>query len=523
MIQLPGSRTPMLIFIFAFALYLSNAGGVSIYILDEAKNAGCAREMFERGDLIVPTFNDVLRTDKPPLHYFFMMIGYSLFGVNAFAARFFSAIFGAGTVLLTFLFTRKYAGGRTAVFTSLVLLASVHLSIQFHLAVPDPYLIFFLTATFVSFYTALKERKIIYMLTLYLSAGFGVLTKGPVAIALPGLIFLLFLIFSKRMNRKEIWSLKPLWGALLVLLVALPWYILVHLKTQGAWTEGFFIRHNMERFTSEMEGHGGIFLVTVLFVLLGMFPFSVFLIQALRKAWKERQNDFILFNLTVSLTIIAFFCFSQTKLPNYTVPAYPFLAILLAGYLAEAGAGHARLKVGMIILLILGIVIVPGIFAGLKLDPALAGVNYLAWYFLPLPAGLILSYRLWTKKEITSTIMSVAGSGVVTALIFFCLAFPVIDRQNPVAKSIDLVQGKEIRYYEKFNPAYSFILQEKIPAIVPEEFQAFFDLFPEGVIISTQKHIDKISLPDNLEVSLSSRDIFESPTTVLITKVRKVE
>jgi 4-amino-4-deoxy-L-arabinose transferase-like glycosyltransferase len=509
---------PVFVFILSFALYLSNTGGVSIYILDEAKNAGCAREMFEKNDLIVPTFNDVLRTDKPPLHYYFMMLSYSFFGVNAFAARFFSAFFGACTILLTYCFTRKYADRELAVLTSIVLLASVHLSIQFHLAVPDPYLIFFLTAAFMSFYAALKDKKTIYILFIYISTGLGALSKGPVAIALPGLIFLLFLIFSKRMNWKEIRSLKPFWGALIVVLIALPWYILVHLKTQGAWTEGFFIKHNMERFTSEMEGHGGIFLITVLFIFLGMFPFSVFLIQSVKKAWKERQNDFILFNLIVSLTIITFFAFSQTKLPNYTVPAYPFLSILLAGYLHHALSGHLKLKTGLIVLVILGVIIVPGIYFALKLDPALTGVNYLAWYFLPLPAGLILAYRFWIKNKNGSAVISIAASGLATALIFFCLAFPVIDRQNPIAKSIHLLRGKEVRYYQKFNPAYSFSLRKHIPAIDQKDFKAFFREYPDGVIISTTKYTDKLALPQDLQINFSSRDIFESPTTVLITK-----
>lgn len=82
----------------AFVLMVSNIWGISIFSLDEAKNASCAREMLERGDLIVPTFNYELRTDKPPLHYYFMMIAYKLFGVNEFSARFFSSLFGSFTV-----------------------------------------------------------------------------------------------------------------------------------------------------------------------------------------------------------------------------------------------------------------------------------------------------------------------------------------------------------------------------------------------------------------------------------------
>ncbi len=72
----------------------SNFWDFPVYILDEAKNAACAMEMLQRTDWITPTFNGHLRTDKPPLHYFFMMTAYSLFGVSPFSARLFSVILG---------------------------------------------------------------------------------------------------------------------------------------------------------------------------------------------------------------------------------------------------------------------------------------------------------------------------------------------------------------------------------------------------------------------------------------------
>lgn len=64
----------------------------NIYILDEAKNAEAAREMWEKSSWFFPTFNGKPRYDKPPLHYFFFGIAYKAFGVNAFAARVFPAV-----------------------------------------------------------------------------------------------------------------------------------------------------------------------------------------------------------------------------------------------------------------------------------------------------------------------------------------------------------------------------------------------------------------------------------------------
>ncbi len=509
---------PLLVFVIALAIYMSNIGGVSIYILDEAKNAGCAREMFEKGDLVVPTFNNVLRTDKPPLHYFFMMLSYSIFGVNAFAARFFSAIFGALTILITYLFVRKFKDNRTAFWSSFVLLSSIHLSIQFHLAVPDPYLIFFLTAGILSFYSALKTRKFGYLISLYVAIGLGTLSKGPVAIGLSGLIFLLFMIFSKRFKWNEIKKLRPFTGAALVLLIALPWFIYNGLQTNWEWTEGFFFKHNLGRFTSKMEGHGGNFMITILFVVFGLFPFSAFWVQAFKKAFKNRKDDFILFNLISALSIVGFFTLSQTRLPNYTVPSYPFLAIITAYWLGSIKLKEAKLNASFIAILILSIIIVPGIYFGLKFDPALAHVNYIAFYFLPLPIGMITAFILFKKKR-TETALYISGvSGMVVAMVFFIFAFPVIDQQNPVSKSIHLLKNKEVRHFQKFNPSYSFYLQKEVPAIDEQDFGVFFNEYPEGIIISTKRKLENVLLPEELEISFSSRDIMETPTTVFISK-----
>ena len=73
-----------------------------ISILDEAKNAEAAREMLASGTYWVPKFNGELRTDKPPLHYYFMVLGFKLFGTTVLGARFFSALMGFITLLTTF-------------------------------------------------------------------------------------------------------------------------------------------------------------------------------------------------------------------------------------------------------------------------------------------------------------------------------------------------------------------------------------------------------------------------------------
>ena len=135
----------ILIFFTAVILCFINLGGHPIYILDEAKNAEAAREMFVNNDWLVPTFNGELRTDKPPLHYWFMMISYKIFGVSAFSARFFSAVFGVLTILSTFHYTKKFLNRKIALLTTFILCSSIFFMQEFHLAVPAPVLIFFVS------------------------------------------------------------------------------------------------------------------------------------------------------------------------------------------------------------------------------------------------------------------------------------------------------------------------------------------------------------------------------------------
>ncbi|WP_346863710.1 glycosyltransferase family 39 protein [uncultured Draconibacterium sp.] len=505
---------PILLFLFALLVYVSYSWGVSIYILDEAKNATCAREMFESNDFFVPTFNNVLRTDKPPLHYFFMMLSYAIFGVNPFAARFFSAVFGALTILITYLFTKKFLDKRAALFTTLVLLASIHLSLQFHLAVPDPYLIFFFTATLFLFYLALKTNKLSHVILMYAAIGLGTLSKGPVAILLPGLIFLLYLIFSKQFKWKIIASLKPFLGVLIVLAIAVPWYLVNGLHTNWEWTRGFFLKHNVNRFSGAMEGHGGIFLITFLYVFAGLFPFALFFPQVFKEAYKNKSNNFILFNLIAGLTVVVFFSVSQTKLINYTVPSYPFIAVLTGYYFAFKLQTFRQIRTNYFFLLFLGILIPIGGFIGLKYDPSLAPVNTQALWFAVLPLGLICAY--FFRKEIVKFILLIGATTLLTACVFFAIVFPVFDQQNPVVQSLPLLKGKEVVYFEKFNPSYSFYLKKKIEKIEANQMDDFFNSNPEGVIISTKKRYEKAVLAGDYTILYSGKDLFESPTSILI-------
>ena len=81
-------------------VFLTRLGATRLWDDDETFFAQVAREMFERGDLIVPWFNQALFSHKPPFMYWMMIGAYHLFGVTEFAARLPSALFATASVLL---------------------------------------------------------------------------------------------------------------------------------------------------------------------------------------------------------------------------------------------------------------------------------------------------------------------------------------------------------------------------------------------------------------------------------------
>src|SRR5262249_25240254 len=89
------------------ALFLLNLGKPSLWDIDEGNNAEAAREMYESGNWIVPTFNYQLRTDKPALLYWLQIFSYQAFGINEFSARLPSAFAAMMAVLLTYELARR--------------------------------------------------------------------------------------------------------------------------------------------------------------------------------------------------------------------------------------------------------------------------------------------------------------------------------------------------------------------------------------------------------------------------------
>jgi 4-amino-4-deoxy-L-arabinose transferase-like glycosyltransferase len=135
-------------------------------------------------------------------------------------------------------------------------------------------------------------------------------------------------------------ALKTVPGVGIAVLIAAPWYIAVGLATDGEFLRDFFWRHNVARAVSSMEGHGGSIFFYPAALLVGTFPWSLWLMPI---AWwgvkAKRRGAATRTSVTLAavwiVVTIAAFTFASTKLPSYITSCYPGVALLVGGFLKD--------------------------------------------------------------------------------------------------------------------------------------------------------------------------------------------
>ncbi|MBB72997.1 MAG: hypothetical protein CMJ75_00640 [Planctomycetaceae bacterium] len=493
-------RQTLLIVVTAGIILFSNLGTPRLWDRDEPRNAGCAAEMTSRGDWVVPTFNAELRTHKPILLYWFIMAAYALFGVNEFGARFPSALLAVGSCLLTWNIGRRLFDDRVGLWAAVILASSLMFDVAGRAATPDSALIFFSTLSiylFIRGTTAAEQTTISrekswfphshsLVVSMYAAMGFAVLAKGPIGMVLPTAVIGMYLLLVRlrrstspatrgqpvmnngllvaqqagRFRRylsvvsrgiadglrpfapghflRTCWSMRPVTAIVVVLFVALPWYALVGWQTDGAWTRGFFLEHNLGRATSAMEGHSGGIWFYPLTILVGFFPWSVFAVpvllhvmQAVRTTGPWR-NGSVLMACWIAV-YVCLFTVAQTKLPSYITPCYPALALLTACFFEHWRSKQSRVswywpQAAFVSLGLVGVVML--VTLPIAARSFLPGEEWLAAVgAIPL-LGAVVGLWLTRRDQVQVAQYTMATTAVVLTTVLFALAAVRVDQRR---------------------------------------------------------------------------------------------
>ncbi len=318
------------IIITAFILLNFNLGKWGIMETSEARYAQISKEMIETGDYLHPELLGVYHYHKPPLTYQITVLGYKIFGVNEFGARFFVQLAIIIQLLLIhqialILFNSKsIALSSCLIYFSLpiVLISSRNLT-------TDAYLNTFILASVYSWIQwKFKTKNLLFLYSFYFFLGISFEIKGPVSMLFPLMFILIYKIVNKEPFKP---NLHHILGILTFFVVALAWYLIVVSENEKLWD--YFIKDQIvNRITSESYKRVKPFWFYLLTVPIIGLPWIIIMLHYLKSKFKrllKTKNIELILYLTI-FSLFFIFSIFKTKLILYVLPIFGFVSLVTA-------------------------------------------------------------------------------------------------------------------------------------------------------------------------------------------------
>jgi 4-amino-4-deoxy-L-arabinose transferase-like glycosyltransferase len=524
----------VLLVLLCLAVYLPGVMSIPVVDRDEARFAQASRQMLESGDYVVPRVQGKPRLNKPPLIYWLQAASARVLtrgDVRADAIwmyRMPSLLAGLLAVLATWRMGNSMFGGRAGWIGAAILGVCPVMYWESHQARADMVLVACTTVAVWMVWEVWRETEgrrdeeagagSLRLFILWLAVGAGVMTKGPLTLMVVGLGVLAICIMTGRWR----WTLRlhPILGLIVVAAMLAPWVWLV--TRQVGWDVYVStIRDEvLGRSLEPKEGHGGPPGYHTLLMPALLFPGSVLVgagiwtaIKDVRAGWAARRNGQLdetaaadnphvlsrrasVFLLAMIVPSWLVFEVVGTKLPHYTMPLYPMLAILTAQVVCAGAAEfsallQARMVRGALAVWLFAVPIVV-LGAGLILGASFLRVSslVLAGGAAVIIAGVfaIAAARAFRRRDMARLqILAILSWIPVTAAV--SVALP---RIRPMWVSREVV-----REFAKLDPAGTrpiaavefhedslvFLTRGRVDRIKDDEIDAWFAAHPTGLAV----------------------------------------
>jgi 4-amino-4-deoxy-L-arabinose transferase-like glycosyltransferase len=370
-------------------LWLATIGARPLFNPDEGRYAEIPREMQSGGDWVVPHLNGLAYIEKPPLQYWATALSYRVLGASEFAARLYSTLAALAAILVVWWAARRLWSREAAWRAAAVLSGMLMFVVLGQLLTLDMSLTFYMTLSLAAFLLAQQAAQSKpWMILAWAATGFGVLTKGPVAAAIPAAVLMLYSAYSRDIAPWR--RLHIAWGLPLFLAITVPWHALAARRLPD-FLDFYFVHEHVARYLTPSADRQEPWWYFIGVFLAGSLPWTLPALRALGSGWRRRTPaaggtfQAALFLWIWIVFIGVFFSLSDSKLMPYLLPAMPALALLVAAQPA------ATLKRDFLFTAVL--TMAAGVALGLaSLEwPTMVASSDRSVYFLPLakPLGRI--------------------------------------------------------------------------------------------------------------------------------------
>jgi len=483
----PQSNLLAWLFVAASALVV-NLGSTPLYDADEGRNAEVGREMAATNDYVMPRIDGMPYLDKPIVYFAAEAAAMEVLGPTEIAARLPAVLFTLATAFVVWWFAKRHFDEESA-FVAAIAYLTMPLVLAFaRTVIFDSALTFFMVVAIVAFYEAVApspglrppspavageglpnlplpvtgeggaQRRVRALA--WAAIAFGVITKGPVAIAVPLLIAIPFAIKQKKL--RSLWSW---WGLVAFVAIIAPWVWAVS-QVVPDFLHYVVVTETAQRLATKALKRTGPPWYFIPYVIGGALPWTIVAIANVRE-WRRKLDPATLYAILWVLIPFIFFSISQSKRPQYILPVMPAIALLVA----RATRGFRAAAIAWIALGVALLAAPPF----LKMRPELldaAKTSAIGLGIVMLVAGIVV--LLVKKREV-----------LIIALSMPVVAIPIL--ANPIMKAIgerrsahafveqirpQLGPATEVVGIEAYTGSMQFYLQKPITVVTPdaEEF-----------------------------------------------------
>nr|WP_315445457.1 lipid IV(A) 4-amino-4-deoxy-L-arabinosyltransferase [uncultured Pseudomonas sp.] len=423
----------ILAFVLFYLLPLMTHG---LWIPDETRYGQISQEMLLSGNWVAPHFMGIRYFEKPIAGYWMIAIGQAIFGDNLFGVRIASALSTGASVWLTYLLARRlWDNPRISAACALLFMSFGLIAGQAGYANLDPQFTLWVNLSLVAVWFAIDSRttatRIGSWALLGAACGMGLMTKGFLALLLPVLVALPYMIWQRRFG--ELLRFGPV-AVLVAAVVSVPWALAVHYRDPDFW-RFFFWHEHIRRFAAGDDAqHARPWWFYLPLLFAATLPWALLLPSTLIRTWREKSQPKIAFLALWFLLPLAFFSLSSGKLPTYIMPCLMPLALLMGhtvvNWLDHGNARVLRLN-GVVNTVLASVALIALIYLQATREIYENTEMFsLSLVFIVL-IGWIIANALQIMRPLTLWAMPALGIGLLIALLPAAMPAQIVDSKMP--------------------------------------------------------------------------------------------